>query len=95
LALFVTAAVLALVAGLLRKQVVPDMTTLKESLGARWTDTEVSARLACAWLDLDTLLSLRRGNSKRTWWLDFSLRSQLIGAILLGLAVGWELFDKT
>jgi hypothetical protein len=94
LAFLLAAATLALIAGLLRKQVVPDKATLTAALEDHWTDTETSARLACAWLDFDTLLSLRQANSKRTWWLDGSLRCQLVGAITLVVSIGWELSSK-
>jgi hypothetical protein len=58
-------------------------------------DTEVSARLACAWMNLDTLLSLRKGNNRKAWWLDWALRIQLSAVVVLGTAVGWELYRAT
>lgn len=92
LALFAVAGIFALVAGMLRRYTVPDDATLNTALGEHWTDTETTARLTCAWLDLDTLLTLRRGNNQKTWWLDWALRIQLIAAITLAFAVGWELY---
>lgn len=91
LALFVIAGLLALVAGMLRKYTVPDDVNLKSALGEHWTDTETTARLTCAWLDLDTLLSLRKGNNQKTWWLDWALRVQLCAVAILASAIGWQL----
>jgi hypothetical protein len=94
LALFGLAGLGALMAGQLHTYEVPDDATLERCLGEQWTDTETSARLACSWMNLDTLLSLRRGNNRKSWWLDWALRAQLLALVVLGSAVGWELYDR-
>lgn len=94
LGLFSTAGLFALVVGMLRRYTVPDDLTLKSALGEHRTDTETTARLTCAWLDLDTLLSLRRGNNQKAWWLDWALRIQLFAVVVLASAIGWEMYNS-
>jgi hypothetical protein len=94
LGLFALASLFALLAGLLLKYEVPDKRTLEATLGSHWTDTEASARLACAWMSLDTLLTLRSGNNRKSWWLDWALRMQLSAVVTLGAAVAWELYRR-
>lgn len=95
LALFALGGLSALIAGLLLEYDVPDDATLQACLGNHWTDTETSARLSCAWMNLDTLLSLRRGNNRKSWWLDWALRVQVLAVAVLGGAVGWELLSAS
>ncbi|WP_456788329.1 hypothetical protein [Cellulomonas sp. P5_C5] len=90
LALFVASAFLALVCGQLRAYQVPDPEFLKEFLSTRWTDTEITARNNAAWLDLDTLTTLRDGNAIKSMALDWSLRTQLLALVALAVAVAWE-----
>jgi hypothetical protein len=95
LVLFTLAGLSALIAGLLLNYEVPDEATLRSCLDDHWTDTEISARLACAWMNLDTFLSLRKGNNRKSWWLDWAPRTQLLAVVVLGAAVGWELYRAT
>jgi hypothetical protein len=53
-------------------------------------DTEVSARLAASWMNLDTILSLRRGNDRKAGWLNYALRLQVLAILLLAIAAAWE-----
>ncbi|WP_273653438.1 hypothetical protein [Cellulomonas fimi] len=91
LALFIASALLALVCGQLRPYQVPDPATLQAFITVSWTDTEVTARNNAAWLDLDTLTTLREGNGTKSRALDWSLRAQLLALAALGVAVAWEL----
>lgn len=94
LAFFIASSVCALIAGQLREYEVPDPETLRLFLSSRWTDTEVTARNNCGWLNLDTLSSLRVGNHIKAWWLDWALRLQALAVLALSVAVGWELLRR-
>ncbi|MBX3099567.1 MAG: hypothetical protein KF761_08305 [Salinibacterium sp.] len=91
LALFFLSAVAALVAGQLVEYLVADETTLSRILNDHWGDTVNDSRLASAWINFDTLVSLRRGCNARSWWLDWALRLQVLGALALALGVGWQI----
>ncbi len=83
---FAFASGFAMTAGMLRLYKVPTANTFKTMLGTRWTDSEPSQLLACAWMDLDTLLSTREVNNAKAWWLDLALRVQLGAFVSLSLA---------
>lgn len=91
LGLFVLAGGAALMAGQLHKYKVPTDETLKSCLDEHWTDTAVSARLAAAWMNLETILSLRSGNDKKAWWLNWALRFQVFAIMALAVAAVWEI----
>lgn len=93
LALYALSSGCSLAAGLLRSYTVPDEATLKTALGEHWTDSEVSARLACAWMDLDGLLSLRKVNNSKSRWLDRALWTQLAATVALGVAAAIEVVN--
>lgn len=90
---YALAMLFVLLAGMLRKSEVPDDATLQAALTEHWTDTEISARLACAWMDLGSLLTLRKANDGRTWYLDLALWAQLAGSVALVVATITEVWS--
>ena len=73
LGLFATASGLSMRASMLMEYKVPSKDALQAMVDSHWTDTEASQLLACAWMDLDTLLSMRSVNKKKAWWLNIAL----------------------
>lgn len=88
---FLVAVLMAVLASRLEPYAVPDTRTLELFLTQRWTDTETTARNNTAWLDLDTVGSLRRGNARKSWALAWALRIQLVAVAAVVLAVAVEL----
>lgn len=89
---FVIAAGLGLWAGRGNGYDVVSEKAIKEWLRDRWRDTEASARSRIAQYELLTMASLRKGNGRRYTQTDVATGIQLLGLVLLGVAVGIALF---
>ena len=88
---FVSAAVLGLVANLMRDYEVTGAETMQAMLTAHWQDDEVEARNAVATANLRTIRSLRSGNDEKVRWikravvLQFGAITVLVAALAIAL----------
>ena len=94
LLLFVASAVVALVVIQLVPYLVATAGTMRAALSEHWNDDPEQLQLARAWIDFDTLTSLRAECNKKSMWLVGSLWGQVVGALVLGLAATWLVFSK-
>lgn len=88
LALFVLSALSALVVGQLVPYRVASTGTMEAALTTHWNAPEVDRLAAVAWINFDTLTSLRDQCNKKSTWLTWALRFQVGGALVLALGVG-------
>jgi hypothetical protein len=84
---FLTAALLAVVAGFGWAYEVPELRTIEDMLRESWTDTEPTARNECSRLTLSSLASLRRGNNRKMQLLTAAQTSQCLAIMFVVLAL--------
>ena len=89
LAAFVAASLLALLASMAKETLVTNEKTVQRMLSSEhWKDNEVDARNTVATLNARTTWSLRNGNNVKASRLEWALRCQVGGYVLLTIAAG-------
>lgn len=90
LLLFIVAGVLGIAANQAREYEVTHEDTLYEMLGAHWTDDEVDARNTCAYRNVVSIQSLRRGNESKAEQITWALFFQVAAITALAISLAGE-----
>ena len=91
LVLFAVASLLGLLASSLRAFVVIAPESLEALVGDHWTDEEVDARNQIAYLNVQTISTIRTGNNWKATLIGWGIGFQLSAILVLIGTLAWEL----